>query len=188
MKVDALKLKIQEVLDLEDIFISYKKNPEGSDLSLVYKSGNLENSQKVKRDLLALNYFEKIEFKGPYINLWIRKSLIPLDRPNFNKKRMRDARRLFQLSHRLKKEVDDYEASLDSYWLPLLKAYNLCVIEIHVLNELSDDSIKAFMKTFKALDLGYMYRRQSKNTLKGLLDLLEACLNFLEGGAYEQYL
>jgi hypothetical protein len=41
------------------------------------------------------------------------------------------------------------------------------------------------MKTFKALDLGYMYRKQSKHTLKGLLDLLEACLNFLEGGAYE---
>lgn len=80
------------------------------------------------------------------------------------------------------------EGSLDPYWLPLLKAYNLCVIDIQVLNQLSDDSIKAFMKTFRALDLGYVYRRQSKNTLKGLLDLLEAGLNFIEGGAYEQYL
>ena len=188
MKVDGLKLKIQEVLGLEGIFISYKKNPEGSDLSFIYKNVDLDNSQNVKTALMALNYFEKIDFKGPYINLWMKESLIPLDRPNFKKNKMTDTRRIFQLSHRLKKEVSAYEGSLDAYWLPLLKAYNLCVIDVHVLNELSDDSIQALMKTFKALDLGYMYRRQSKNTLKGLLDLLEACLKLLEGGAYEQYL
>lgn len=188
MKVDGLKLKIQEVLGLEGVFISYKKNPLGSDLSFIYKNMDFEKSQNVKKELMALNYFEKIDFNGPYINLWLKESLIHLDNLNFEKMKMRDVRRIFQLSHRLKKEVNADEGRLDSYWLPLLKAYNLCAIDIHVLNEVSDDSIKALMKTFKALDLGYMYRKQSKTTLKGLLDLLEACLNLLEGGTYEHNL
>lgn len=188
MKVDALKFKIQEILRVDDLFLSYKKNPEDSDVSFIYKGSLKEDSQNVKKALWALTWFEKVEFKGPYINLWLKKSLLPLNTKDWNKKGFSLSRRMIQLSQRLKAEVKDLDGCIDDYWFPLVKAYNLCVIDIEVLKHISDESMKGLVETFKVLDLGYMYRRQSEKTLKGLLDVLEACLIFAERKTYEQYL
>lgn len=185
MKVDALKIKIQEVLEVQDLFLSYKKNPEGSDLSFIYNCISKENSQNVNEILLGLNWFDKIEFKGPYINLWLKKSMLALGKNFSDKKKVENSRRIFQLNHRLKVECKDFESLIDAYWYPLLKAYNLCVIDRDVLGHVSQESIEKMMETFKTLDLGYMYRGQSKNVLKGISDLLEGCTKLLERRDYE---
>lgn len=180
MLTKGLHKSIEQILDVSEMNISFKKNHLNSDGSFVYFEKKFASKEKVVNQLLSLQWIEKVSFENQYLNFWLSESLLTLTSEVFPKVKFVKPLRMYQLRNRLNEEIITKDFLYPEHWRPLIKTYNLCVIELLTFNSLSKNSIDELFKTFKRLDLGYMYRRDSSELLKGLFYILDDCITLIE--------
>jgi len=93
--------------------------------------------------------------------------------------------RCYHLHRRLKEELMPGPKTYPEVFMPLIKKYNTYVITIEEGFSLTSSDLDDLFMLFKSTDLGYMYRRESHDHLRGILDLLDKLIGFVERKPYE---
>lgn len=180
MLKDGLKKSIEDILNVGDLNISFKDNPMGSDGSFICLETQVSDQETIKEKLLSLKWFDQVTFNGSYLNFFLKKEPLDLEDIRVSKIKIKKPLRLYQLQNRLEAEIKGDTFTYDDHWLPLIKVYNLCIVEMVTFKKISESSLNDLLKTFKSLDLGFMYRKHSQETLSGILRLLNACISLIE--------
>lgn len=177
---DGLKKSIEDILKIEDLNISFKKNPMNSDGSFICLATHSLDQELIKEKLLSLKWIDQVTFNGSFLNFYLIKEPLVLEDIEVSNIKIKKPLRLYQLQNRLEAEIKVDALIYDDHWLPLIKVYNLCIVEIITLKKISESNMNALLKTFKSLDLGFMYRKHSKEILAGILEILKACISLIE--------
>lgn len=161
------------------------------ELSLVTNSkyGDFSTNALMKYQLKDIeikcpSWIEKYEINQGYLNVFISTDIEPVTGGTT----LRDYQgRMKDIWSRLNKEgyLDPVDVPV---WPDLRKKYNLINITHKTYQYVSQKDIDTLIQVFENYDAGFIYRRQSRETLCSIRLLLEYIITLLERVVYEEHI
>ena len=151
-----------------------KKVSHGDYTSQVLLRHRLDEEQLI-RDLKTHDLIQEVVIVNGHLNLYITEKLLETKPVELNSDK---AGRMRVIRDRLCDEQLT-EGEIPNDFLPLVKKTNELICSLNNLN-ISDGLEKEMIETFEKLDLGYVYRQQTRSDLGGIYRLLNTCLMVLE--------
>lgn len=163
----------------DDFSVSKPKGPHGDYTTQVLLKHKLE-AEAILEDLLDNDIIKEVDVKNGHINIYLRDSLM---NETYELSPVKSSNRLSVIRDRLYDE-GHRSGQIPEYFYPLVKKVNELDMTLELFKT-RDDLDKDLIKTFKQLDLGYIYRKLTDDELGGIYLLFNTCLHVLERARHE---
>lgn len=176
---------LMRLLATDDLNVSYKDNPMKSDGSFIYFQEKHGDFSCLKEKILTLPWVEAVVLQGHHLNFYLPTRPMAIPDCDLEKIVFEKPVRLYQLMERLREEVKAGHINYPERYRALVKAYNLCLVAILEKKSVSVEALRHMVLTFKKADLAFMYRRAPQADLRGILEILKACVALIERTSHE---